>query len=478
MKLGNESFNLLDDRQCYKFIDYLKASNLKKYPFIIESLMSIAEISDISSNYKNKPLEQQPLAYTFYDHCYQRIKICINFESMEKSIHAKNGSVLTSDDFFMVVVHEFLHNLFLHVGHARPKLNEYSKQNHELVNFVLDFYCNNFITELFDKSPEKFNLPMIHFSQLNNLYYDFTSSPLPFKKEEQTKIPLEETILKKLFEYINSNNNRSPNNIEEGFDDHEIGKSESEKSKGSANKEREKNGLKPLTSDEFDKLSELKINSNIEQASKSASLAEQSMCRFLGAIKKKDPFLNFIKIKETLKLVSAEHFYHSYSKPNRKKVSNEGVIYKGKKKEEGKFCVVGIDVSGSIRDADLIKIYDIVGTFLDSNSHHTAVDVIFWSSCKITDKHKYKNITSHKELLKLVVNSSGGTDVNTLYDFVKEEYKNKKVTLINITDGCYNYTQQSENISQEYIILTEEHYKEEIKKAYPKAQVRCILVRE
>ena len=105
------------------------------------------------------------------------------------------------------------------------------------------------------------------------------------------------------------------------------------------------------------------------------------------------------------------------------------------------------------------------------------IDVIYWSSCEITEKNFHSNITDIKDILKLKPYSSGGTEIKYLDDFIEEYYK-YPITLLNLTDGYFEYRKIPKHVAEYFFILTQEEEKKEMEKYYSKdKRVKIINIR-
>jgi threonyl-tRNA synthetase len=117
--------------------------------------------------------------------------------------------------------------------------------------------------------------------------------------------------------------------------------------------------------------------------------------------------------------------------------------------------------------------------FLSKNKNTTVLDVVYWSSCKVEEKHYHQNIKDIKDLLKFKVHSSGGTDVSYLHEWIKDFYKNQYIGVINITDGYFSYERDiPNNIVQYDFVLTERNMEEGIIEGYSDKRVKAHTIKK
>ncbi|MGL6100774.1 MAG: hypothetical protein ACRC0G_14280 [Fusobacteriaceae bacterium] len=528
MRIANMDLSLHNPKEAKKYLQLLLISRYEKYPFFTNMLINMADIEDVHPEQKGTSL-----AYTYFDHHLQRLKIRINFDWIEDGVevldsspnvievlehgvkkgpeHGENviesGTELTlndvknmgekkkrritfnNDNVLFLIYHELLHNFFHHfTRHAR-----YREKYATLANIVEDFYINEFLKRLFSNINNFSSMPNdfspIMYDELNRLANRHCKQNLPFSHYEDK--PLESTLIDWFIQFENQwgqdIKDGAPNpggNVtldkNKGTGNHGVSQEYSERSLASLNKEREAAGKSRVSKEEAGNIASKKIDEAVDNAKdmsgKNLSEGEKECCRHRSKILKKDPFLNYVKITNTLKKMMVKGTFKNYSKPNRRRNSNS-VVYKAKSKEEGLHIVVGVDVSGSVSDKELAKIYDMLGTFFDKNATSTSIDIFYWSSCRLeAGVHFYEDITDSKHLLKLKVNSSGGTILSTAHDFLEEHYGKRKIQFLNITDGYFSFAPVPACVSEYFFCLTESGTEIDVKKWFPKAKVRVCRV--
>lgn len=459
MNIYGHNLDLTDKKLQKKGIDYILIKHFKDYPFFTNLLLNSSDIEDISEKNPNS------LAYTFFNYKSERIKICLNFNKLENGI---NKYKFKEEDIFNIIVHELLHNYFEHLLRFKTDFQKYP----ELTNCILDYYVNDFILEIYPSFSNLINsLGLINYDYLNNLANFLTEEDLPFSKNEKKK-PLDKVLLKWFIDNLKEDKLNSINSAKKfsDLDSHEIGREEELKSLEELNQEREKDGKNTYSEDMAETIKTSFLKSKVYE-SKSSGKDGEAFERELEKIYKKDTFLDFIKIKNSIKTICKKNYFFTYSKSNRKKIVDD-IIFKGKKQEEGVKLVIAIDVSGSISEKELETFYNMVSTFLESGYSENLIDVIYWSSMKLTEANIHKNISTYKQLFNLKIETNGGTDVSTLYNFIKKEYKNIKITLLNITDGYWNNENLPENIVDYFLALTTDETFEDKSKFYRKAKIR------
>lgn len=457
MNIYGHSLDLTNEKLQKKGIDYILIKHFKDYPSFTNLLLNSADIEDIS---KKSP---GSLAYTFFNYKNERIKICLNFTLIENGI---NNHKFKEEDVFNVMIHELLHNYFEHLLRFKDDMNKYP----ELTNCVIDYYVNDFIKEIYPSfSNLEKNLGLIDYNSLNNLAKFLTNQRLPFYENDKKK-PLDRVLLNWFIDNMDKNKLMYlPKNFSD-LDSHEIGIEEEEKSLNELNKEREKEGKAPYNKDMAETIKSSFFKSKVYESGCIGKDGEPFL-RELENVYKKDKFLDFVKIKSSIKSICSKNHYFTYAKGNRKRIVDD-IIYKGKKQEEGVKLIIAIDVSGSITNEELEAFYNMVSTFLDSKYNENLIDVIYWSSMYLTDENIHRNISDSKALFNLKIESDGGTDVSTLYKFIKKEYPKQKITVLNITDGQWHNYPLPENIAEYYLALTDENTFEDKLMYYKNAKVR------
>ena len=512
MEILRAEFNLKDKVERTRGVSMYLITYMNKIPLLANMLITYSDIEDVEEGSK-------ALAYTYVDVKTKRTKICLNFNYLQDGMKITKEPVslmdklmgekepeyevvqFTPNAMIYLILHELLHNFFNHF--TREPIKFYAKKSKELTNIVIDYYCNEFINRLIEVEPETHaifkKIGIINQESLNQKALEWFQEELPFYYDSK---PIETKALEWFFEKAEEKLEDLIKNGKvklvagdgdgEGFpmplnglDDHEEGEKQQKKSIEKENKDRIDKGEVPMNESEVLSNIESTLKNQISNAmkeskGKGANKGEADLERFFGKIYKKDPFLNFMVIKNAASKIIRGMKVRTYSKGNRKKHDAE-IIFKGKKRLDGKHLVVGVDVSGSVSNKELEAIYNWLGTFLmgKKGDEGVSIDVIFWSSCKLGPEHLYENIVSWKDLLKMKVNSSGGTEVSYLYDFVREHYGKKKVTLLNLTDGdFYNKPELPDNVTEHYIVLTMKGYEEQLQESYPKAKIRVARIYE
>ena len=542
MNIASLELSLNDPKMAKKYFQLLLISKYEKFPFFTNLLLNMADIEDV-----HKEQEETALAYTYFDHKNERIKIRLNYSWIEngvpysdgkekmigkvnafslyqlikiskkagdkredveiaKEFLEKNGisgtsdseiraalssikiARFTNDNVLYLIYHELLHNYFHHFSRHEKYRKEYAK----LANIIEDYYINEFLDRLFKSIPNFSDMPEgfkpIRYSELNDLSNKNCKKDLPFTSYEEK--PLESVVIDWFIQHkdswqddMNGNKGNSGSGApggQSGTGDHNLSDEYSERTLDELNAERKKDGKSEVSISEANNLASKKVDENANMAKEMAgngiSQGETDCLRHKEKILKKDPFLNYVKITNTLKKMMVKGTYKNYSKPNRKRNGGE-MVYKSKNKEEGLHIVVGVDVSGSVSDKELKKIYDMLGTFLEKNTKETSIDIFYWSSCRLKDKiHFHRDIRDSRELINLKIQSSGGTILQTAHDLLDEMYAGKKVQFLNITDGYFENAELPKCVTDYYFCLTEKGMFEDIQRWYPKAKIRVCRV--
>ncbi|MGL4999399.1 MAG: hypothetical protein ACRC5T_10565, partial [Cetobacterium sp.] len=409
-----------------------------------------------------------------------RIKICLNYGFLENGLNVGEAGIIKfkGEDVYTIILHELLHNFFLHL----TRFKKYEEQGfHKLVNIVTDYYCNEFISRLYSNSSnllDNKDIGLIMYSRLQEFSENNGCGKLPFSSYEEK--PLEQIVIDHFLtnkeKWLPIDNKNSVQGTGEFGDSHSAGLREQKKSLDKANEDRELKGKVKITEEYALKLVESYIDIGIKNSSDQAGLGESEFLRFYQMINKKDDFLNFVKIMSSIKSLVELESNKLYKRASRRRQDGD-IIFKGKVKDDGKKVVIGIDVSGSVGDEDLEKIYNMLNSFVEKRKSEAMLDVIFWSSCKVEDKHFNENINSFSDLKKLKPYSSGGTDVKYLYDFLEEKYKNERIVFLNITDGFFDYLEEPKVLFKHYVVLTESIKLKQMRNFYEKATINCVKVK-
>lgn len=442
------SFDLSDKKEQYKLLNMLILSKIKLLPVLMNGLLYISDVEDVEENMKEQ------LAYTYPDFVNNRIKICINWQKIEE-LNMDSNSIL------FLILHEYLHNFFYHF----KIMDKQFKENQQLANISCDYFINEMLNEAFkinilEGMKTKYNLEVISHNNLKN----------NVKKQLYFNNYHEAISERKLYEFLKENNEfpqlQSHAKHDKMFDI-------TEKDLKEINKKRKENGLGEITKSEAQQLFESEITTKVEEILKNYSETnDKEIVRYLNEKIKKNNLLNTLKFKRIINNKLIPEYNKNYSKPNRKRRS-EQFIFKGKVKKTGEKIVIAIDVSGSISEKELTTFYEIMNGYLKKDQSKI-IDVIYWSSCEVTEKNFHSNITDIKEILNLKPYSSGGTDIRYLDNFINEYYK-YPITLFNLTDGYFNYKDIPKPIAEYFFILTEENCKVEMEKYYSKDKKVKIL---
>ncbi|MGL4451180.1 MAG: hypothetical protein ACRCTZ_08330 [Sarcina sp.] len=512
MFINGRDYDLKVPKEAKEYLQFLIISKFDVFPFFTNLLLNLTDIEDVHEERKG-----DSLAYTYFDHQFERIKIRINFNQIQDGMVLKNGKkvVFNNENVLFIIYHELLHNFFHHfIRHEK-----YNKEYPQLSNIVQDGYCNEFLFRLF-KEGEKIvplNLGCIDFKELKALAATHCPNErFPFDKYEEK--PLEETIIE-FFLRNKSSWKKQPNQGggkgkgagaqgkegeegEEGSasgfgnpngdlegdgasgsqDNHSVGDKYSKESLKKVNEDRKSKNKAEISESEAANLASKKIDHAATEAQMISgdgmSKGEKEFVRFKEKIMKKDPFLNFVIIKNTIKKLTSKGYFKTYSKPSRKKQGSKDIVFKGRVKEDGLHIVVGVDVSGSVSDKELLKIYEMLSYFMTKNSKEVSMDIFYWSSCEIKEKiHFHKDVKTFNDLMKIKVHTSGGTCLTTVHSFLERYYANKKIAFLNITDGEFYYDEPPKCISQYFFCLTSASTEKNIREKFPKATTKvCRIV--
>ena len=423
------------------------------------------------------------LAYTFYSD--KRMQIALDFDRLT--------NVESVDIFMFFVYHELMHNLLQHF--TRPKIAEYTKKNPKLVNVIIDFYANEAALEMSGTKKKQIddNIAEVMYSTLEEKQEFFKNGGgivdeqkiLDLAKKFEITMPkplnemVEEKVLELFFESEKMKEAEAAGSelaaaIEQlgensSFDDH----GEFEKALAEA---AEKAGMDV---DSLKDLIQAKLESELSEASKTASGAGTGgniLERHLKRNRKKINILNTFKIKNVIGRRLIVKTKRTYSNPYRKQDQEMAdIVRKGKQRLKGNKLIVAIDVSGSVSEVELMKIYNICLGYLDKGGE---LQVVFWSSCEIIpERDVITSVMKFEELEKHKVHSSGGTQVEYLYKYLNETFTKTKVNFVNISDfEFWNFPELPACIEKAYHLAICPSGEQLSRKHYPMSET--FLVKE
>ena len=447
----NFEFDLSKSIGQRELLDKLFLAYRNKFPFFINLLISICEIKNVEQ--KNK----FALAYTKLNIDSERIDIFLNFEKME----SKN---FTAEEFLYLIFHELLHNYFYHF----QRFEEFDKDGYyELSNIVQDYYVNAYCDELIGKhiyeNLKNKNIKGINYDSISELCKFNNISGLPKEQElrqQWTDIKLMKFLINngakknnpsndggenKNDRNKNGNNKNNCGNEDLKIDEHSLSKISEPKNE--KNKNLSENSIKEIFKNKIEVIEN-------ELKSQNYSTTESILFERKTDSIKPDYFLNILKLKRIITKALGKNTEKSYKKLHRKKQGSE-IVFKGNLKTNGYKLIIGIDVSGSITEADLEKFINMLYG-LNKKKKDYLFDIIYWSDNDIKkNKTYFEDISDIKEFAKKKIYSTGGTDVTEFHNYLNERYK-EPIEVINITDGYFYYDKNlNKNIQKYHFVLTE-----------------------
>lgn len=125
----------------------------------------------------------------------------------------------------------------------------------------------------------------------------------------------------------------------------------------------------------------------------------------------------------------------SYGTPERKYL-NRGLILPGKCESESIndiwFC---IDVSGSISTGELQRFLNEAYSIVSSFGEHFSMNIMYWHT---SVAEVYSDVSSVHDLKKAVTTSSGGTEINCVFEWLEENIRPRNVRgVVVATDGYF-----------------------------------------
>ena len=421
------------------------------------------------------------LAYTYYDRL--RMQIGLDFDRI--------GAATTNPKFTLFLVyHEFMHNLLQHF--TRRSICEYQKKDARLTNVLIDYYCNTAALEMANIKKEEIDKIMRDFYEKEGTIEPENlkdiaiigepeikkmaeSFGLKYPFEQELDDMIEEELLDLFFnspkmkdyeagqQELNDLVEKLLNGAPGSHDEMEKSLEEAAKKMGT-----DVSGLKDLI--------QSRLNSEFEEAEKSSGNGGSAVGRHRARNKKKIDILNTFKIKNAIGKKLVKQIERTYARPYRKSEENASVIRKGKRKLKGNKLVVGIDVSGSVSESDLLKIYAICNGYLAKSQGE--LEVVFWSSCEIVpERDVIESVTRYEELEKFKVYSSGGTEYNYFIDYITKKFTKEKISLVTISDFYLcSYPNYPSCVKESYHLATVKEGEKLSRKHYPSSHT--VLIKE
>lgn len=140
-------------------------------------------------------------------------------------------------------------------------------------------------------------------------------------------------------------------------------------------------------------------------------------------------------VKQFLTKVSGDEW--TYKNPD-KKMMNYKLVMKGRtprEQDSEEDVYVCIDVSGSVSDADLYKAFEYIRVLL--KKLNLTGCVCYWST-NVDGPYPFKNSRDLVALRNKGYKSTGGTDANQLFEWIKSRgRKHAPKLVIVLTDGCF-----------------------------------------
>lgn len=417
------------------------------------------------------------LAYTYYDKL--RMQIALDFDRLGGCSDKPNYALF-------LMYHEFMHNLLQHF--TRKTIVEYRKQDANLVNIIIDFYCNDAALEMSKLKKEEANeftkkalaldglmteeelekVGLIHEKEILDLAEKFE---IKDKFTQPLNEMVEEEVLALFFESDKMKEyQKGQQALKQAVQDL------LDKMKGNGNHEAIEESFEKVAKEMGTDVEgiksyiESKLQAEFEDAAKSAGQGGNLAERHIKRNRKKIDILNTFKIKNVIGKRLKKDTKRTYARPYRKSDDDIKIIRKGKMKLKGDKLVVAIDVSGSVSQADLLKIYAICNGYLSKNQGE--MEVVFWSSCPIKpERDVIESVTDYNDLEKFKVHSDGGTVVEYLYTYLENKYpKESSLNFVNISDFYFgSFPKLPSCVKQAYHLAVEKNGYEISKKHYPDA---------
>lgn len=480
IKVGRKEKVTIEDKNWGAALEWILVYSRKNEPAVQTMLMCVTDFEEV----KKDPVTTRgmALAYTYYTG--KRMKIALDFDRI-------GGTCDEPGYILFMIYHEFMHNLLQHF--TRKTITYYQKQDPQLTNVIIDYYCNvaaldmarmqeNKVKELVKKTysldglnteEEIEGFGMIGEQEIRELAKKF--------EVELPKGDLRDSVEEELLElFFNSQKYKDYKAGEEKLVNYIKGLLDKINGDHEAFDEALDKMAKETGADKesLKDLMQARLSSDFEESMRNAGGSNAgTVGRHVNRNRKKIDILNTFKIKTTIGKRLKKDTKRTYSKPFRKYELDFEVMRKGKLKLKGDKLIVGIDVSGSVSQQDLEKIYAICDGYLSKNQGE--LEVVFWSSCEIVpERDVIESVTNYKEMQRHKVYSSGGTVVGYLLDYLNNKFKTKeKVSLVMISDFYFSeYPEYPECVKDSFnLAVCEEGFKI-AKKHYPKSH--NVLVRE
>ncbi|MGL5710446.1 MAG: hypothetical protein ACRCW9_06375 [Cetobacterium sp.] len=413
------------------------------------------------------------LAFTTFNPLDSFFYLYINYEKLEEDPR------FNVDFVSFIYLHQVCHNYFGHF--TRPVINEYRKKNKAITEMVLDAQVNTFLSialgyEFSTNTYVKLTKKLIEeeYATYDKLY-TLLQQKFQVQKDFNTKTdfpPIEKVLsdCQPLFELPQEELQTLLIQFNLGnMDEHSAS-------------EQLTQGVAIEINQSVEELNTIQASS-MEFMANNAKLQGISMSelesRQIESLFTKKSVLEVIKLTKTLKQASRLKYKKTWERINRRRQYSEDIFMMGKKPCDKYHLVVSTDVSGSVSDEELKLIYSHLKTFAKDRADSVVVDVFFWSSCKIEAERDLISDIGKNKIDGFKPYSSGGTVFEYVDDFIREHYKNKKIILVNITDGYFSPVNLDPNIVEEhYAVLTVKSMTERITRDFKNKTVPVKLAVE
>lgn len=472
MLINNREYDpeIPEDRR--EIIQFIKGYRAMEYPSITEMLIGRTRMFDTKRNIAFTMLNLKTAFYELY----------LNFSE----IKAKNY------DFNFVEFltwHELVHNFLRHL--TREKIIQYSKINKELVNIILDTVVNEYLTQKMNML-EPHNKPLLNWNY-EILTTSFSDVEFDFKKDEIVSVDHLIDLFQKYFDSsdggagktaiaikkaqsrgggagqeLDNHEQSMAGNGAGGQENEEVGEGDESPNSNMTPEELKAHKIPDFNEADIDEMAKRVIEEMIESSKMRGTKCTDVESRLFELAVLKENQFDFIKLKNVIKNAYGGSWSRTYKTIHKHKEYFTGVPYKGRQRTKPKRAIFAIDTSGSVGTKELNYMLSTLYTYCKKNKEGVIVDLIAWSSS--LDNH-YRNISDYKEIPKVKMGSTGGTEIHYLWDHLAKEFPDEKLTVIVITDGYISGHKYNKDVINDLYFGLTENTEKDVRSMYPDSKI-------
>lgn len=357
----------------------------------------------------------------------QEVPCSCRYDIPTRTLRISLSEQIQPDEVSFHLIHETLHLLNMHLFRKGVKIA--AKRNKKITDLICDAHTNTIILNDFSNiiHNEVTFLEIEKFAEQVGADWKYDKSKLYQSIEEW----IEE--LDWLYKLNDEQQDNQPNAGSHDFDGDDNGDKNSQDGVG----------------EEFVQKSLEGLMTEAEEASKQMTEGKGSDIynRLINTLRKKKKVIKVPAIMAGIKEINKITESSTYTKFNSLSESY-GYLKKKFIEKPNPRVLFAVDVSGSITDEILQTLYRAASK-IDAE-----VDLVYWSDSTVPESNFYKNWTIKT---KTSIYSSGGTDIGSLYEFIRTHYTEKEnIFLCLATDMEFTDKNIPTNVKGMYIFATQD----------------------